>query len=187
MLEWLSKWKGDIGNMSCSIMCQGFLKSLTFYQYYLHFDQMHFDTSSLFCVVSSWASFLINPQVNKNIITLKNILRCFSSLIDLSDCPWKNGTSGDIVSLAYCSSGFHNNLLPRGKYPLQLFLSAMIVTPLGFWGYNSPCLLGSCPLLFHLWGNSCLHVPTDLDPDGRGWGWSEGCWTRDSHKSLEDW
>ena len=143
--------------------------------------------SSLFCVVSSWGSFLISPQVLQN-IKMVNISRRFQSLLVFSDCPGKNGTPRDFVSFPHRSARFHNNLLPWGiKLPSsKQHTQAMSIVSKGFWGYNGPCFLGSCPLLLHFRGNCRLHVPADLDPDGcLWWGWSEGCWKR--KKSLEDW
>ena len=146
---------------------------------------------SLFCVVSSWASFLITPQVRPEKLFLRH---------------WQNHKNKIMPRILTCD---HYYQIVPGRMGLlvTLFLSltALLVSTInsspevtftdtgcqnyfwsGCWRHYSPGILGSGPLFLHLWSNCGLHDSTDLDKDEQQRRRkTERWWSRCA--GLEDW
>ena len=164
--------------------------------------------SSFFCVVSSWGSFLITPQVWKTAQLIQfQSSRLFSQRIPDSYSLYFSYFRWFLEGWGCWSPCFYLSLLfsspqshPALRWPSALSYQSCLTVQVwmswgdlgffssGFCRCNSSCLLGSCPLLLHIWSHFGLHAPTGPDKDEQLWGGGgkyEGC--RCEHKSLEDW
>ena len=147
----------------------------------------HFLSLSLFCVVSSWGSFLISPQVDQfhqNSQTSKevNVFLHFFQCYFFQIVP---GRMGLLVTLflsltALLVSTINNSPEVRSEYQSSQQDNCLP----GCRRHNSSGRLGPSSLLLHLRSNCCLHVPTYIGPDGSLWRRSKGCRKRGSR--MED-
>ena len=146
---------------------------------------------SLFCVVSSWGSFLITPQVPQYYKTTSELLTELWNKLCLKFLPGQivPGRMGLLVTLFLSLTAL---LVSTINSSPEVNLSSFAQTNKsksffsGCWRHNSPGLLGFGPLFLHLWSDCGLHDSTDIDKNKLQWGakiegWWSGC------AGLEDW